>query len=180
MSERGAADHVRVLRPPAVVEPYDPAWPNTFQRLAERLREGLTVEHVLEHVGSTAVPGLAAKPIIDIDVVLGAQQDVSTAISDLALLGYAHKGALGIVGREAFDPPLGLPYHHLYVVLDGSMPLRDHLDLRDFLRANPLQAHRYGEEKLRLAPLLHVDREAYGAAKHPLVEELTALARNNG
>ena len=59
------------------------------------------------------------------------------------------------------------------------MPLCDHLDLRDFLRAHPAHAQRYSEEKMRLAPLLLTDREAYGSAKHPLVEELTALARRS-
>lgn len=100
-------------------------------------------------------------------------------MTELAVLGYAHKGDLGIVGREAFDPPDGLPHHHLYVVPEGSIALRDHVDLRDFLSANPAEARRSGAEKLRLAPLLLKDREAYGSAKEPLVEELTGLARNS-
>ena len=164
--------------PPAVVEPYDRSWPTTYQRLADRISSALTIMHRLEHVGSTAVPGLAAKPIIDIDIVVEAVSEVGTAIADLTALGYHHLGDLGIVEREAFDPPDGLPYHHLYVVLEGSLALRDHLDLRDFLRSHPAHAQRYGEEKLRLAPLLLTNREAYGSAKHPLVEELTALGRN--
>ena len=156
------------------------SWPQTYRYLAARISGALTVQHRLEHVGSTAVPGLAAKPIIDIDlVVVGAAAEVGQAIAELALLGYGHKGDLGIVGREAFDPPEGVAYHHLYVVVAGSLPLRDHLDLRDFLRAHPAQAQRYGEEKVRLAPLLLTDREAYGSAKQPLVEELTALARSS-
>ena len=164
--------------PPAVVVSYDRSWPETYQRLADRISGALTIRHRLEHVGSTAVPGLAAKPIIDLDLVVETTEDVGEAIADLGPLGYRHKGDLGIVGREAFDPPEGVPYHHLYVVVEGLLPLRDHLDLRNFLRAHPAQAQRYGEEKLRLAPLLLTDREAYGSAKHPLVEELTALARS--
>ena len=166
--------------PPAVVEPYDRTWPETYQWLADRISGVLTSKHALEHVGSTAVPGLAAKPIIDIDIVVAALADVDAAIADLATVGYRHMGDLGIVGREAFEPPDGLPYHHLYVVLEGSLALRDHLDLRDFLRSHPAHAQRYGEEKLRLALLLLTDREAYGSGKHPLVEELTALARSSG
>ena len=72
----------------------------THQWLADRISGALTIKHRLEHVGSTAVPGLAAKPIIDIDLVVGAVEDVGSAIGDL---GYRHKGELGIVGREAFD-----------------------------------------------------------------------------
>lgn len=163
--------------PPAVVEPYDDSWPDTFRLLADQISGGLSVRHRLEHVGSTAVPGLAAKPIIDLDIVVATAADVAAAIADLATLGYHHAGDLGITGREAFDPPEGWRYHHLYVVQEGTQPLRDHLDLRDFLRFHPTHAQRYGDEKLRLAPLLRTDREAYGEAKRPLVEELLVLAR---
>src|SRR5579862_585811 len=94
------ADRSRTLE----IVDYDPSWPTLFETLRSRLL--LVVGDIadsIEHVGSTAVPGLAAKPIIDIDVVVEADTDVSLAIERLAVLGYQHRGDLGIEGREAFD-----------------------------------------------------------------------------
>lgn len=131
----------------------------------------------VEHVGSTSVPGLAAKPIIDVDVVVHSAVDVRDAIARLRELGYQHRGDLGIIGREAFTTPSGLPYHHLYVVIEGSAPHRDHVDFRDYLRANAQAADRYANVKVRAAHLLGVDREAYVDAKSATVVDLLAEAR---
>lgn len=85
---------------PAVVADYDPAWPRVFERLRDRLDAALAgVPHVTEHVGSTAVPGLAAKPIIDVDVVVADQSVVGPAVKALAAAGWQHEGDLGIKGR---------------------------------------------------------------------------------
>ena len=117
-----------------------------FQRLRDRIDAALTgVAHVTEHVGSTAVPGLDAKPVIDVDVVVSDQTAVKAAIEVLAAAGWQHQGDLGIEGREAFLPPADAVYHHLDVVVARSQPHRDHLDLRDFLRGHPGQTARYGE-----------------------------------
>lgn len=131
----------------------------------------------VEHVGSTSVPGLAAKPIIDVDVVVHSAVDVRDAIARLRELGYQHRGDLGIIGREAFTTPSGSPYHHLYVVIEGSAPHRDHVDFRDYLRANAQAADRYANVKVRAAHLLGVDREAYVDAKSATVVDLLAEAR---
>jgi GrpB-like predicted nucleotidyltransferase (UPF0157 family) len=164
---------------PAVVTPYDPRWPGAFQRLRDRLDSALTgVDHVTEHVGSTAVPGLDAKPIIDVDVVVPDETAVGPAIEALAAAGWRHQGDLGIKGREAFAPPFDAAYHHLYVVVAGSPPHRDHIDLRDFLRTRADQAARYGELKGRLAVLLTTDREAYVQGKAEMISELLRLARD--
>jgi GrpB-like predicted nucleotidyltransferase (UPF0157 family) len=118
------------------------------------------IAHVTEHVGSTAVPGLDAKPIIDIDVVVPDPAVAGPAIEALTAAGWQHQGDLGIAGREAFLPPADVVYHHLYVVVADSQAHRDHTDLRDFLRAYPGHAARYGELKHRLAGLLRTDRTA--------------------
>src|SRR5262245_51865013 len=97
----------------------------------------------IEHVGSTAVPGLAAKPIIDMDVVIRSRSDLPAVITRLATLGYQHQGDLGIPDREAFRPPPGLPPHHLYVCLAGCAALRNHITLRDHLRSHPADAATY-------------------------------------
>jgi GrpB-like predicted nucleotidyltransferase (UPF0157 family) len=177
----GALGHDCRVDVPAVVVAYDPGWPGMFQRLRDRIDAALTgVAHVTEHVGSTAVPGLAAKPVIDIDVVVPDQSAVKAVIEALAAAGWQHQGDLGITGREAFWPPADAIYHHLYVVVARSQPHRDHLDFRDFLRAHPGQASRYGELKRQLAVLLATDREAYVQGKAEMITGFLRLARREG
>src|SRR5271156_1928469 len=101
---------------PVVVVDYDPAWAGVFEALRERVAGVLgDTASAVEHVGSTAVPGLAAKPIIDIDVLLASETMLPGAIERLARLGYVHQGDLGIPEREAFLTPADVPSHHLYV-----------------------------------------------------------------
>ncbi|HMI75631.1 MAG TPA: GrpB family protein [Steroidobacteraceae bacterium] len=91
------------------IRDYDPAWPDVFAKLAARARTALgSLVLTVEHIGSTSVPGLAAKPIIDLDVVLASPADPPEAIRRLARIGYAHEGDLGIAGRDALraDPDL--------------------------------------------------------------------------
>lgn len=89
-----------------IVRDYDPNWVQLFQQLRGFVLPVLSDFVVtIEHVGSTSVPGLAAKPIVDIDVVMSTQSDVLMAIQRLATIGYVHEGDLGTTGREAFIPP---------------------------------------------------------------------------
>ncbi|HSD48781.1 MAG TPA: GrpB family protein [Actinomycetota bacterium] len=166
------------MESPGVVDDYDPTWPMVFEDLRARLAPALVgIATSIEHVGSTAVPGLAAKPIIDMDVVVPDAALVPAAIARLETLGYVHQGDLGISGREAFRPPIGGPYHHLYVVVEGTRPHRDHVDLRDYLRRHPDEAARYATRKQEVAHLLQTNREAYLTAKAGLVEEMLVQAR---
>jgi GrpB-like predicted nucleotidyltransferase (UPF0157 family) len=106
---------------PAVAVAYDPQWPRQFERLRSQVDIALAgVEHVTVHIGSTAVPGLDAKPIIDLGVVVADQAAVAAAIDALAAAGWQHEGDLGVPGRDAFRPSAGTIYHHLYVVTNGS------------------------------------------------------------
>ena len=85
---------------PVIIEDYDPHWPEQFELLRCRIGRALgPLASAIEHVGSTAVPGLAAKPIIDIDVCLHSATDLPVAIQDLGRLGYQHRGDLGVPGR---------------------------------------------------------------------------------
>ena len=157
---------------------YDDRWPQDFLTVRDRLWPAVAAVAVgIEHVGSTAVPGLAAKPVIDADVVVAEAVSVAAAVRALESLGYAHRGDLGIPGREAFSVLPGLPEHHVYVVVRDSPPHRDHVDLRDHLRNRPDAVRRYAAEKRRLAPLLATDREAYVEGKAWLVRELLREAR---
>ena len=141
---------------------YDARWPKTFERLRSRIWTALReVALSIEHVGSTSVPGLAAKPIIDISIVVPERSHVQTGISRLATLGYVHRGDLGIEGREAFANPDGLPRHNLYLCPRDSVALANHLAIRNYLRSHPEVAREYGELKKRLAERFPHDIDGY-------------------
>jgi GrpB-like predicted nucleotidyltransferase (UPF0157 family) len=145
-----------------VVEDYDEEWPRRFDDL--RLRAWKVVADAalrIEHVGSTSVPGLAAKPIIDITVVVAGRGDVPLTIERLATLGYRHRGNLGIEDREAFDHPADLPRHNMYVCPEGTIGLVNQLAVREYLRARPDVARQYGELKKRLAGQFPNDIDSY-------------------
>jgi GrpB-like predicted nucleotidyltransferase (UPF0157 family) len=158
--------------PEIVVVEYDPAWPKLFEALRAPVAHALgNVALAIEHIGSTSVRGLAAKPIIDIAVVVRAH-GVATAIARLAPLGYVHKGDLGIPGREAMRHPPGSPRHHLYVCPEGNLGLANPLAVRDYLRVNPEAARAYGELKKRLAIEFADDVDGYVEAKTPMIIEM--------
>jgi GrpB-like predicted nucleotidyltransferase (UPF0157 family) len=162
--------HGSKLMQSVVVVDYDPMWPEIFEQLRTHVWSVLhDVALTIEHVGSTSVPGLAAKPIIDMSVVVASKREVPLAIARLATLGYEHLGNRGIEDREAFRHPEGLPAHHLYVCPQGSLALRNHLAVRDYLRAHPETAHEYGELKKRLAQEFPNDIESYVDGKTNLM-----------
>ncbi|SIN96774.1 GrpB family protein [Chitinophaga niabensis] len=133
------------------VEAYSDQWPLTFLHLQAKFNQHL--EHLIdriEHVGSTAVPGLAAKPVIDIDIIINDKSRFEEITAILKTLGYTHEGDRGIPGREAFSGP-SQPAHHLYVCLADSISLKNHLLLRNYLRSHPEKATAYGELKKQLA-----------------------------
>jgi GrpB-like predicted nucleotidyltransferase (UPF0157 family) len=156
-----------------VVEDYDPAWPRDFELLRRRIwpvLDGVALR--IEHVGSTSVPGLAAKPIIDITIVVASRHEVPTAIERLTSLGYVHRGSLGIDDREAFDHPAGLRRHNLYVCPEGTIGVVNQLAVRDYLRAHPEDAARYGVLKKQLADRFPSDIDSYVFGKTDFVLEI--------
>jgi GrpB-like predicted nucleotidyltransferase (UPF0157 family) len=162
---------------PVVIADYDPVWPVRFAALRRPLTDALgELALAIEHVGSTAVPGLAAKPIIDIDVVIHSEDDFPAVIDLLAGLGYQHRGNLGVVGREAFSEPPQLPRHHLYVCAQDSPELARHLRFRDYLRTHPQDAADYAEFKREAAARYRDDRDRYTEAKTWVVERILAQA----
>lgn len=162
---------------PIVIADYDPEWPDLFKKLRVAIASVLgDLAAAIEHVGSTAVPGLAAKPVIDIDVLLASADDLPRAIERLALLGYVHRGDLGVTGREAFSQPLGQPAHHLYVCPPDSIEYRRHIAFRDHLRAYPESARLYGELKRILGAEFRHDREKYNTGKTEFVNNLLRAA----
>ncbi len=162
---------------------YDPRWVASFDGLRERLAAALAPFVLrIEHVGSTAVPGLAAKPIVDLDLVV-TPRDLPVVSQRLATLGYLHQGDLGIPGRQAFTttttttstPPMQ-PTQHLYVCAPDSRELARHLAFRDALRAQPDTARAYAELKRRLALQHAADQATYTSAKTAFVEAVLAGA----
>ena len=157
------------------VREYDPGWKEAFETIAAEIHAALDgLEEVIEHVGSTSVPGLAAKPIIDIDVVIPSVNDLEKAIELLERAGYEYEGNLGIKDREAFkySGKEHLMTHHLYVCPKGSAELRRHIAFRDYLRSCPEAAQRYGEVKMQAAGLYPCDIEKYIEYKSGIIEEI--------
>jgi GrpB-like predicted nucleotidyltransferase (UPF0157 family) len=160
------------------VERYNPEWPRTFERI--RTLVWPAVQHAalgLEHVGSTSVPGLRAKPVVDACIVVASRRDIPHVVKALANLGYHHRGDLGVPDREAFGHPPSLPRHHLYASHRDSLSLRNHLGLRDYLRVHPEAANEYGELKEELARRFADDIDGYIAGK---TEFILAILRKIG
>ena len=166
---------------PVVIVDYDPQWPGLFEELRAPVVAALgELVVIVEHVGSTAVPGLAAKPIIDMDVVVPSVADIPEAIRRLASLGYVHRGDLGIAGREAFTAPAGKPRHHLYACALDSEELRRHRSFRDSLLTHPEEARAYETLKRAAARRFAEDRAAYNEAKTRFVEAVLQRASSGG
>lgn len=160
-----------------VVLPYDEQWKQDFLKIKADIMtmlENLIIG--IEHVGSTSVQGLSAKPIIDIDVVIKDETYLKVVISALEKMGYQHEGNLGIVGREAFkyDGEEHLKKHHLYVCPQDSLELKRHIAFRDYLRAHPDAILEYSLIKEEGAKRYPDDIESYIAYKTPFIEKIYA------
>lgn len=161
-----------------IVLPYDPKWKTDFENIKRELVSAIgDLTICIEHVGSTSVEGLSAKPIIDIDVVISGYSVFDCVVSRLKTIGYFHKGNLGIKDREAFkySDKLHLQAHHLYVCPQNSKELLRHITFRDFLRNNPDAVKKYSEVKEKGAKLFPNDIEKYMEYKSPCIEEFYSL-----
>ncbi len=161
-----------------VVAEYDGAWPGRFEQLRQEYAPAMAAAGVpvvaIEHVGSTSVPGLAAKPLIDCDIVV-AGQDVAAASEVLTRLGFNPLGELGIPLRCAFKEPQRLSGTNTYIVVAGSLALRNHLAVRDALRADAGLRREYAAVKRRAgATAANIDE--YGRAKNAMVQKILAAA----
>jgi GrpB-like predicted nucleotidyltransferase (UPF0157 family) len=145
---------------------YDPDWPRIFHRFRDQIWPSVRdVAVAIEHVGSTSVPGMAAKPVIDMDVVIATAADLPLLKLRLGSLGYEHRGNLGVDDREAFLSPENLPSHHLYACVQNSLALQNHIAVRDYLRTHPSEAAVYSKLKKRLAERFPNERERYVESK---------------
>lgn len=151
------------------VVPYDPAWPARFAAEAARIAAVAELPALrLEHVGSTGVPGLAAKPIVDMLAGRPPGSPAAPYVAGLVRAGYEHRGEQGIAGREFFRRGTPRAFHVHLAEADGPV-WREMLRFRDALRADPSLAAEYAELKLRLAVRFPRDREAYLGGKGPFI-----------
>ena len=158
-----------------IVVPYSERWKTDFETIKQHLLT--TINDIIisiEHIGSTSIEGLSAKPIIDIDIVIKDYSVFDTVVERLATLGYIHEGNLGIKDREAFDYKgnVDLPKHHLYVCPEFSVELHRHIAFRDYLRNNPDAVHKYSKVKEEGAKLFPDSIDDYIAYKLPCIEEI--------
>lgn len=159
---------------------HDPRWPERFEEEAHRLREAFGADLVsIHHIGSTAVPGLPAKPILDLMPLVRDVRQADAAATALLHLGYEARGEYGIAGRRYFvrQDLRGRRTHHLHAFQADHPAAADHLSFRDYLRAHPEQARRYAELKMRSAERFPRDSRRYSEAKAALVQDLLARAR---
>jgi GrpB-like predicted nucleotidyltransferase (UPF0157 family) len=170
------------MEAPVEIEPYNDTWPRTF--LAERtlliqvLRPWLSGP--IEHVGSTAVPGLAAKPIIDIMAAVNDLETSRPALEKLREIGYCYAPYRADVMHWLCKPSPELRTHHLHLVPFESPLWFERLAFRDLLAANPVLANEYAALKYHLAGAHRHDRERYTEAKGPFIEGVLRGARYRG
>lgn len=158
-----------------IVEKYDAAWAQDFRQIEQELKEALgDLALRIEHVGSTSVKGLSAKPIIDLDIVIPDYSRFDAVVAALETIGYIHEGDLGILGREAFkySGKEHLRRHHLYVCTETSEELKRHLAFRDYLRSHPEAVREYSRVKEEGAALYPEDIDKYIEYKSPCIEKI--------
>ena len=158
-----------------IVLPYNSAWKSAFEDIKAEIESAIGELIIgVEHVGSTSVEGMSAKPCIDLDVVIEDYSVFDAVIAKLASIGYTHEGDLGIKDREAFkysDKP-HLMRHHLYVCPRYSEELHRHITFRDFLRSNKDAVKKYSLVKESAARLFPDDIDKYIEYKSPCIEEM--------
>lgn len=158
-----------------VVVPYNEKWPEEFEKIRLEISQALgDLSLSIEHVGSTSVYGLWAKPIIDMDVVISDNSVLPKVIEKLKEIGYEYEGNLGIEGREAFryeDKP-ELMMHHLYVCPKDSPELKRHIIFRDYLRTHPDAVEEYSKVKREGAKLYSEDIDSYIEYKSSVIEKI--------
>lgn len=161
---------------------YDPRWPEQFEAESARLREALgSLAMRIEHNGSTSVPGLAAKPVIDIQISVASLQPLSAYEDPLGRLGYGHVPHADDAFCPFFHRPHNWPHtHHVHIVEYGGLEEQRTLGFRDYLRSHPHEARAYEALKRQLAgqahDASHEARERYADAKTAFIERVIAVA----
>ena len=156
-----------------LISKYNGDWVDHFEKINKKLLNilsGLTVN--IEHIGSTSVPGLAAKPIIDIDIIYNEYSDFEYIKNNLESFGYYHNGNQGVAGREVFkrngkieDEMLNKIAHHLYVCRYDCPELHRHILFRNYLRKYAIAREFYQQLKYEIAKEVKNDKKLYASTK---------------
>jgi GrpB-like predicted nucleotidyltransferase (UPF0157 family) len=160
------------------IEDYTAQWAEAFGEERDRLVAALgPLALAVEHVGSTSVPGLCAKPVIDIAIGVTDLQTGKECVAPLSALGYEYKGEAGIPGRHFLAK--GNPEnrtHYIHVEPLNEALWRNHILFRDYLRCHPEEAVTYGQLKMALAEQFSQDRDAYALGKNNYIENIIRIA----
>ena len=174
-----------------IIVTYDSDWINQFEKIKEKLSQFLLgIDVNIEHIGSTSVPQLAAKPIIDIDIIYYQSVDFERIKNSLESFGYYHNGNQDIEGREVFkrnakqnDEILDKISHHIYVCKNNCEELHRHILSRDYLRKNEIAREFYQNLKYQIAKEANQDRKLYAQLKqlkaNSFINFIIELSRNN-
>jgi GrpB-like predicted nucleotidyltransferase (UPF0157 family) len=168
-----------------LITAYNPKWKNEFEKLKQVLMTALNDFQIdIQHIGSTAIPGLYAKPILDIDIIIPNKIQLDAIAAKLEQLGYKNKGEQGVPGRFAFRQLSVLtphsigdelwPEHHLYVCFSDSLALKNHIVFRDALLQDKKLAQEYAQLKLSLANEKGMTREKYTQQKTDFIVSVLA------
>lgn len=161
------------VRPKVIVEDYNPKWVDQFNQLKAKIWPAVSdLANSIEHVGSTSVVGMAAKPVIDIDIVIETPAVLPKVIDRLRGIGYEHRGNLGIEGREALSTKDHSIKHNLYVCLSEGVAFKNHILLRDRLRRDGSARARYSRLKKDLANQFPDSTFDYVEGKTALILEI--------
>ncbi|NLR96694.1 GrpB family protein [Rhizobium sp. P38BS-XIX] len=156
---------------------YDPAWPQDFERIRAKLERLLTPYLVaIEHIGSTSIPGIAAKPLVDIDIILRSSADIAAATRILLDQNYEPRGNRYDDDVWAFILRNGKPPERVYLCPPNNRTHEKRIIFRDHLRAHRADAEAYVNLKLELAELHRHDGDRYTAEKHHFVDAIIEKA----
>ena len=161
------------------VVPYNGDWPGLYQLEVVRLREVLGSEIVsTSHIGSTAIPDMSAKPVIDILLEVKNISKIDDYNDEMIGLGYNPRGELGIPGRRYFsrEEPVDVRTHHIHAFQSGNIGIERHLAFRDYMIAHPDDARKYAQLKTNLAQEFRWDIDGYMDGKDPFVKEMEEKA----
>jgi GrpB-like predicted nucleotidyltransferase (UPF0157 family) len=138
-----------------VIVKYNPEWPRQFERLTQEITKTVTQYTNIEHIGSTAIPGMYAKPIIDMNIKIAHRDSFCLIKEELTRIGYFHNGNQGIEGREVFkrsgkcvNDALDTIRHHLYVGTADSREFQRNVLFRDYLKTHPVYVEKYNQIKM--------------------------------
>jgi GrpB-like predicted nucleotidyltransferase (UPF0157 family) len=157
---------------PIIIAPYDPQWPRLFAELGARLREALgPVALRIDHIGSTSIPGMAAKPVIDVQISVASFEPLEAIKTPLEGLGFVHRADNPDLAKRYFRETPGQRRTHIHVRRAGSWSEQFALLFRDYLRTHDADARWYEGVKRALAEQYRDDRQGYTEAKGPYLWE---------